>query len=66
MAIEIRGELDNIGGSLVDCIFSFGSVSGKASKVGLLEARLAGLADRLTASFVLVVGRHVAHALGEA
>ena len=44
-AIEIRGESNNIGGSLAGRILSFCSVPGKALEPGLFEACLAGPAD---------------------
>ncbi len=39
------------------------AVLGKSVKSGLGEACFAGFADRGSSSFVLVVGRHVAHSL---
>lgn len=39
------------------------SVAGKPLESGLFEAGFSGLADRFSASFVLVVGGHISHAL---
>ncbi len=43
-------------------ILAVRTVEGKPGLAGLLEAGLAGLADRLAASFMLVIRGHVADA----
>ncbi len=55
MAIEIRGEANNISGSLAGRIFSFCSVPDKALESGLSEAVFAGLADGFSSPFVFVL-----------